>query len=175
MIRQPEEYTFFYDNRTPFSNWYPSVFVVGDLTFTRMEQFMMYHKAILFGDQEIADEIMATDDPARHQALGQLVKNFDLKIWKQNRVRIVTEGSIAKYMQNEKMKDKLLATDGTILVEASPIDANWGVKLKVSNPLIQDKKNWKGLNLMGYILTDARERMLANDLNTQRFFFDRGM
>lgn len=172
MIRNPEEYTFFYNNRTPFSNWYPSTFIVDGVTFTRMEQFMMYRKAMLFGDQVIARQILATDDPAEHQRLGRLVKGFKDSVWNENRVPIVTEGSIAKYEQNEKMKAKLLATDGTILVEASPVDGIWGVKLKVSDPLIHNKNNWRGKNLLGYTLTDVRERMLAGDLSKQAFFFN---
>lgn len=172
MIRNPEEYTFFYNNRTPFSNWYPSTFTVDGVTFTRMEQFMMYRKAMLFGDRWIARQIMAIDDPAKHQELGRLVTGFNDSVWNENRVPIVTEGSIAKYEQNEKMKAKLLATDGTILVEASPSDGIWGAKMKASDPLINNKKNWPGKNLLGYTLTDVRERMLSGDLTRQVFFFN---
>ena len=36
------------------SNWYPSPFTVDDIAFSSMEQFMMYRKAICFGDEAVA-------------------------------------------------------------------------------------------------------------------------
>ena len=62
-------YTFFWNNRTPFSNWYPSVFIWNGIRFTRGEQYMMYRKAMLFADWDIADQILATDDPAKQPEL----------------------------------------------------------------------------------------------------------
>lgn len=40
------------------SNWYLSEFIVEDVTFQSMEQYMMYRKACLFGDKTSADQIM---------------------------------------------------------------------------------------------------------------------
>lgn len=42
------------------SNWFHCDFTVGDLKFTSMEQFMMYKKAVIFGDFDIANKILAT-------------------------------------------------------------------------------------------------------------------
>ena len=54
----------------------------------------------------------------------------------------------------------MLATLGTILVEASPWDKIWGIGLAKDNPKALDKRNWRGKNLLGYILTDVREELL---------------
>ena len=40
------------------SNWYLSEFTIDDITFSSMEQYMMYEKAILFHDQETAEKIL---------------------------------------------------------------------------------------------------------------------
>ena len=40
------------------SNWYPSHFIVDDIAFSSMEQFMMYRKAICFGDEVVATQIL---------------------------------------------------------------------------------------------------------------------
>ena len=55
------------------SNWYLSDFTVGDVKYTSMEQYMMYQKAVVFGDNEIAKQILATDDVADIKQLGRKV------------------------------------------------------------------------------------------------------
>jgi predicted NAD-dependent protein-ADP-ribosyltransferase YbiA (DUF1768 family) len=57
------------------------------------------------------------------------------------------------------MKQALLKHYGSLLVEAAPEDCIWGVGLRKDNPLIKDSTNWKGLNLLGYILTDILQRI----------------
>ena len=38
------------------SNWYRSEFTVDGVSFSSMEQFMMYRKAMCFGDMKIAEK-----------------------------------------------------------------------------------------------------------------------
>ena len=42
--RETKDLVLFWQKGSPFSQWYPSVFTVDDLTFNCAEQFMMYHK-----------------------------------------------------------------------------------------------------------------------------------
>ena len=46
------------------SNWYLSHFTVNGIDFSSMEQFMMYQKACHFHDEEIANDILHTDNVA---------------------------------------------------------------------------------------------------------------
>ena len=56
---QPREnFTFFWHSPSPFSQWHPSKFTVKDKQFISAEQFMMYCKAKLFKDEEIAEKIL---------------------------------------------------------------------------------------------------------------------
>ena len=57
------------------------------------------------------------------------------------------------------MKQALLKHRGELLVEAADNDVIWGVGLRKDNPLIKTRSNWKGLNLLGYILTDILQRI----------------
>lgn len=119
----------------------------------------MYHKALLFNDSDIATQILAATTPIEVKALGRQVKDFDEEIWKENRYRIVKEANILKFTQHSDLKEKLLATKGKMLVEASPRDRIWGIGYGAKNALA-NKERW-GLNLLGLVLVEIRDEMLA--------------
>jgi len=56
------------------SNWYLSEFKVDGVNYRSMEQYMMYKKAVCFGDADIAKEILKTADVAVIKTLGRQVK-----------------------------------------------------------------------------------------------------
>jgi ribA/ribD-fused uncharacterized protein len=155
------KFTFFFTEASPFSQWYASRFVDDGIEYWWAEQYMMRGKALLFGDDEVAAQILAAPHPREHKALGRKVKNFDDAIWKRERVRIVTAGNRAKFTQNPELLDALLATKGTTLVEASPYDRIWGIGLDAKDPRAQDPAQWQGQNLLGKILTELRDELLA--------------
>ncbi|WP_395851787.1 NADAR family protein [Cystobacter fuscus] len=154
-------FTFFWRSESPFSQWHASEFVVDGARFTCAEQYMMYGKARLFGDGETAERILAARTPKEHKALGRQVRGFEGALWERERERIVYEGNHAKFTQNAALRSALLATRGTELVEASPLDRIWGVGLSAEDPRIQDPAKWRGLNLLGKVLTRLREDLLA--------------
>ncbi len=63
------------------SNWYLSDFIINDVRFSSAEQFMMYQKAICFGDELSAAKILSTDDAAEIKALGRQVLDYDESVW----------------------------------------------------------------------------------------------
>lgn len=141
------------------SNWYPSLFTVEKKTFSSMEQFMMYRKAICFGDEAVATNILSTDDVAEIKALGRQVSNYDEHIWNGIRQIVVYEGLLAKFSQNENLKNKLKSTGEAILAECAVKDLIWSVGLSMTDPDRLDKTKWKGQNLLGYTLMMVRERL----------------
>lgn len=162
------KYTFFWNG--PFSQWFKSDFNVeffdlGDFyrhkggTFRTAEQFMMYAKAIMFNDKEIATQIMATNDPSKQKALGRQVKNFDVTRWNAIAQHIVFQGNLAKFTQNEALLADLKATKGTILVEASPYDTIWGIGLNEETARITPVKDWKGTNWLGIALEKVKHHL----------------
>lgn len=141
------------------SNWYPSPFTVENKTFSSVEQFMMHSKAICFGDEAAATNILSTDDAAEIKALGRQVSNYDEHIWNGIRQIVVYEGLLAKFSQHEDLKNKLISTGEATLVECAVKDLIWGVGLSMKNPDRFDKRKWKGQNLLGYTLMRVRERV----------------
>ena len=81
---------------------------------------MMYQKAILFKDAEVADQIMLAVTPKEHKSLGRKVKNVDGDVWGAQRERIVGEGNWNKSCSSKKgskWRDMLLQTGDRELVE----------------------------------------------------------
>ena len=153
--------TFFFTEASPLSQWYRCSFTSGGHTFGCAEQYMMHGKAVLFGDAEVAAEILAADHPRKHKALGRKVRGFDDAVWKREREAIVLAGNRAKFTQDPTLHEQLLATRGTTLVEASPYDRIWGIGLSATDPRAQDPGQWRGQNLLGRILTALRDELLA--------------
>ena len=141
------------------SNWYPSKFTVNDVDFSSMEQYMLYKKAVCFGDKAMANKILATDDVAEIKAFGRLVANYNESYWNGVRQIVVFEGLTAKFSQNEDLKAKLKATDNSILAECAVKDRIWGIGLSMNNPDRLQIDKWKGQNLLGYALMMVRERL----------------
>ncbi|XP_033117059.1 N-glycosidase YbiA-like isoform X2 [Anneissia japonica] len=158
-----EKFTLFYTPESPFSNFHPAVFELEDVKYSCSEQYMMHQKAVLFEDTEVGEQIIAAVKPGKMKQLGRRVKNFDQNVWNENKRAIVKKGVKAKFSQNSDLKKELLKTQGTTLAEASANDRIWGIGLGLKNPLALDKKNWKGQNLLGYILTEVREELIAEE------------
>lgn len=141
------------------SNWYLAPFTVGKITFSSMEQFMMYRKAVCFGDEAAGIHILSTDNVAEIKARGRQVANYEEHVWNGIRQIVVYEGLLAKFAQNESLKDKLKSTGKAILAECAVKDLIWGVGLSMKDPDRFDKAKWRGQNLLGYTLMMVRERL----------------
>ena len=154
-----EIFTLFYNGA--FSNWHFSDFVdENGRKFNCSEQYMMYHKAMTFNDTEIAEKIMEAVHPREQKALGRQIKNFKSEVWDAISKSVVYKGCYFKFEQNPKLKEKLLTTKGTALVEASPADVIWGIGLGENDPDAMDRSKWKGTNWLGEVLTMLREDYL---------------
>ncbi|MFK0159368.1 NADAR family protein [Streptomyces sp. NPDC090493] len=143
------------------SQWWPSPFVVEGVEYATAEHWMMAAKARLFGDAEAEHAVLAAGHPAAAKKAGRLVRGFDEQIWQRERFAIVTEGSVHKFAAAPDLREFLLATGDRVLVEASPVDRVWGVGLAATDAAAEDPERWKGLNLLGFALMEARERLAA--------------
>lgn len=141
------------------SNWYKAPFTLNGKNFTNSEQYMMYQKAVVFGDTETAEKILASDSPREVKALGRQVKNYNDTVWNGLRQLVVYDALMAKFSQNEDLKKQLLATGDDILVECNGEDNIWAIHMYEDNPDVQDISKWKGQNLLGFTLMRVRENL----------------
>jgi ribA/ribD-fused uncharacterized protein len=162
LIQKYNNFHFFYSGYL--SNWADTPFV--DLSdgnsYNCSEQYMMYHKASLYGDHETSIKIMEARHPGDQKALGRKVKNFNPDQWNKVAKNIVYRGCFYKFTQNVEAYQYLLSTDGTLLVEASPTDVIWGIGLGGYDDLRHDPQNWRGSNWLGEVLTKLRENLMLN-------------
>ena len=146
-----------------FSQWWPARFETNGITYATAEHYMMAEKARLFKDDEVLEKILSTGSPAQAKKLGRMVKNFDPKIWDQHRSEIVTQASVAKFSQDDQLKNFLLNTGNKVLVEASPMDCIWGIGMSERHDHAYNPLQWRGLNLLGFALMEARRRIVENE------------
>ncbi len=141
------------------SQWWPSPFVVDGVAYATAEHWMMAGKARLFGDAEAERRVLAAEHPAEAKKAGRLVRDFDEAVWKRERFRLVVEGSVHKFAADADLGMFLLGTGERVLVEASPVDRIWGIGLAADDEAASHPERWRGLNLLGFALMEARERL----------------
>jgi ribA/ribD-fused uncharacterized protein len=128
------------------------------VTLPTSEHLFMWLKAMYFEDLEIADKITKTTNPKDAKILGRLVKNFNEEKWKIKREESMYLALNYKLLFDQNFKRELWAEryNDKLFVEASPYDCIWGIGMKEDNPMITNPQNWKGLNLLGKLLTKLR-------------------
>ena len=141
------------------SQWWMEDFYTTADSYLCMEQYMMAAKAELFGDKEIRDQILKCSDQKQIKALGRKVRGFEQKVWDKFKYAIVLLGNWHKFSQNRELREFLLSTGDSVLVEASPYDAIWGIRLAASSPEAQDPMKWRGQNLLGFALMEVRDEL----------------
>lgn len=141
------------------SNWYLSNFIIDEIKFTSVEQFMMYKKAICFKDFKIAGIILELTDVSKIKELGRRVTSYNDNYWSGIRQIVVYEGLLAKFSQNSVLKEKLKETGNALLAECAIKDKIWGIGLSLKDPNRLDISKWQGQNLLGYTLMMVRDKV----------------
>ncbi len=141
------------------SQWWPSPFTVDGVAYRTAEHWMMASKARLFGDPEAERAAVEARSPAQAKKAGRLVRGFDDAVWERERYGIVVEGSAHKFAAHADLREFLLGTGNRVLVEASPVDRIWGIGLAADDERAGNPELWRGPNLLGFALMEARGRL----------------
>lgn len=169
-----DDFVFFYTNYL--SNWWSTRDIKPQLTdpvtklaWNNTEEAFMAAKARFFGDEEthalIVAHAAARKHPREVKELGRLVKGYDNATWDCVREGFMAHVNLMKYRQNPDLAAQLKATGDRVLVEASPVDGIWGVKLDIeaaaafaanSSFIGASITNWPGRNLLGKALMTVR-------------------
>lgn len=165
------EYLFFWGHSNPknepvgkflFSQWYPLGFNVDGSHYPTAEHWMMAEKARLFGDLDTLEHILEAKTPSEAKNLGRIVRGFDSVIWEQKCFEIVVQGNLQKFKKHSEAHSYLDMTGSKVIVEASPVDAFWGIGHSQESPEAKDPKRWRGKNLLGFALMEVRDRLRSD-------------
>ncbi|MEC4020142.1 NADAR domain-containing protein [Streptomyces sp. H27-D2] len=80
--------------------------------------------------------------------------------WRRRRYEIVVAGSVAEFALHPGLRGYLLGTGTRVPAEAHPPDRLWGIGLAADDERAQDPARWLGSNLLGFALTEARQRLV---------------
>lgn len=189
-----KNYVLFYSVKDPLSNFYPCVFYYLGKPYLSVEHFYVTQKLIamnclndlaklnaclkgsnflnsfLYGKittQEIQEN--PTYLEWFHNYMKQIkeygrTRNGDIKKWENVKVKVMELGLSLKF-NNEDMKQVLLDTKGSILVECSPYDYFWGVGMskEVVKSIIEENDfndYAQGVNQLGESLMKIRQSII---------------
>ena len=127
---------------------------------------MMAGKARLFGDADAERRALEATHPKQAKDAGRSVRGFDQAEWERHRFELVIQGSVHKFGADPQLREYLLGTGARVLVEASPMDRIWGIGLAADDERAQDPARWRGLNLLGFALMEARQRLSSGASTT---------
>ena len=87
------------------------------------------------------------------------LKIDDLVKWRFVARNILLRGLKLKFAQNSDLKNFLLDTKNTKIVECDPKDKFWSCGLEISSAKKQKYHDWRGYNVLGYLLQLTRKEL----------------
>lgn len=150
--KSSEKVVLFCGKDSVFSNFHECPFKEGPVTYQHNEMYIQSKKAELFGDEVTAQKILKEKNPGKCKKLGSRIQ-YDVERWRKCAADIAYKGALAKFSQNERLKESLLKTNGKILAEATR-DRWWGTGKSISDPTGFE---WDGENYMGQVLMQVRK------------------
>ena len=91
--------------------------------------------------------------------MGRDVHPFDQQLWNEHLDDVAFEVVYQKFAASPNMRSLLLSTGDKIIAEATIKDNIWGIGIDVGDPRVQDPKQWKGINVLGFALMKARAQL----------------
>ena len=153
--------TAFYTKHSPLSNFYHVHFEVNGIVYQNMEQYLSFHKAMLFEDHKAAENIKKETNPGVIKQLAKQIQGFKHEVWRQEIDTILDVGLAAKFQQNQPIGQFLMQTGTTTIVEANKYDTLCAVGKSLYDEDIWDSKGWHGDNRMGKALMRLRKKLCS--------------
>ncbi len=145
---------------SPFSNFFYSPMIIRKKEFLFAEQFIQWVKALLFGDEYKAAEILLATDPYTCKRLGHQIKGFKQDKWDKEVPSVCDEVIRAKVEQNDFVRGFLIKSHPKILAEAAE-NTLWGCGVALKDDRVLKRRNWSQVGLGGMKYMEIRSELLG--------------
>lgn len=111
------------------SNFHMASMVIDGKLWMSVEHYYQAQKFVA-ADAALAESIRTVPTPRLAKNMGSAAANKGKlsKSWDKDRVDVMRRALAAKFRDNRKLRERLIATAPAVLHEDSPTDAFWGVK-----------------------------------------------
>ena len=155
-----ETHTLFSTGYSLLSNAHFSPFYVGKVRYRSLDQFMVAQRCLYFRDY-IGHELAMLEKASRK--LREIIpNNYNHQDWHSACGKIMFDGLMAKFSQNEAAYNKLFSTGTSTIIYATFYDRVLGSGLAIDDDRNYNSADWEGLNFLGQLLMDVRATLSTN-------------
>ena len=109
----------FHEELSPYSNFHVSPFWVDGILYKTAEHYIQYRKALLFGDNATANQILRSEAVIDAKRLSYNISDFNWLQWINKDLEICNRGIREKFIQNTPLLEMLKTTAPKSIAEAS--------------------------------------------------------
>lgn len=144
----------FFSKHSYLSNFFPAKLVVNGQRFVHSEQAYQYSKAVICGRDDIAKSVKSCIDPKKIKKYGD--KAESKPEWEEIKCETMKCILLAKFTQNDQLREKLISTGTTPLLECTT-NLYWGTGWKFDEEGWSKGAKYPGKNKLGLLLSEVRE------------------
>jgi len=137
-----------------FSNFSPHGFELDGLWWPTSEHYFQAQK---YADTLYAERIRSARSPMIAARMGRSRKEPIRPEWNEVKDSVMRRAVLCKFKSNKGIREVLLSTGDSTLVENAPSDYYWGCG-----------SDGSGLNMLGRILMEVREQLRSEEQPTAR-------
>lgn len=135
-------------------NDYKCSFVLDDVSYFSVEQYLLYQYALIMGDEKACQEILETKTPKKISKIDIKAKEERWYLWAVQRQEFLLKATLAKFRQDIHLFSMLCGVRGEIAYISK--DKFMGIGVGIRDNAVPAKHEWLGENMLGYTLMYVR-------------------
>lgn len=152
-----QNYVFFWHKWCALSLEHECDFEVHGICFKNVIQYILFSKAKIYNDNEVAEKIIKTGELSEMTSLSSLIRGVNKQDWSTRILSVATSGCKMKLAQNSDIWEALQSTKGKILAFTNPEEKFWGIGMKPLDYRAVNQNEWDGKNHLGNIFMELRD------------------
>ena len=138
-------------------NDYKCAFVLDDVRYFSVEQYLLYQYALIMGDEKACQEILETKTPKKLSKIDVKTKEERCYLWAVQRQEFLLKATLAKFKKDIHLFSMLCGVRGEIVYISK--DNFMGIGMEIKDNVVPPKKEWLGENMLGYTLMYVRKKL----------------